>query len=86
MVGACGGEGVGPFCEVGGEEGVREGKVYDPGATNEGHGKRSKNSWDVKESEPQLCGPVEIGGRGSNLILLKHSKGVGSGVMNVEVP
>jgi len=86
MVGACGGEGVGPFCEVGGEEGARKGKVYDAGAANERHGKPSKNTRDVKESEPQLCGPVEIGGRGSYLILLENPKGVGRGVIDVEVP
>jgi len=86
MVGACGGEGVGPLREVGGEEGARKGKVYDTGAANEGHGKPSKNTRDVQQSEPQFSGPVEIGGRGSYLILFKDPKGVGRGVMNVEVP
>jgi len=86
MVGACRGEGVGPFGEVGGKEGARKGKVYNTGAPNERHRKPSKNTRDVKESKPQLCGPVEVWGRGSYLILLESPKGVGRGVMNVEVP
>jgi len=85
MVGACGGEGVCPFCEVGGEERTRKGKIYYAWAPDQGHGKPSKITRDIKESKPQLCGPVKIGGRGSYLILLKDSKGVGRGVMNVEV-
>jgi len=86
MVGACGGEGVGPFREVGGEEGARKGQVYDAGAANEGHRKSSKNTRDVKDSEPQFSGPVEIGGRGGYLVFFKDPTGVSRGVMNVEVP
>jgi len=64
MVGARGGEGVGPFCEIRGEEGARKSKVYDARAPNEGHGKPSKYARNVKERKPQLCGPVEVRRRG----------------------
>jgi len=79
------GEGVGPFSEVGSEQGASKGKINDARAPNERHGKPGEDARDVKESEPQFCGPVEIGGRGGDCVLLEDPKGVGRGVMNIEV-
>jgi len=85
MVRADGGEGVGPFRKIGGEEGARKGKVQDAGAPNEGHHEPSENTWDVKGRKPQFRGSVKVGGRGGNLVHFEDHKMVCRGVVNVEV-
>jgi len=83
MVGASGGERGRPLREVRGKEGAGKSKIYDARAPNERHGKPSKHARKVKESEPQVCSPVEVGGSGGNLVLLENPKGVCSGVVDI---
>jgi len=85
VVRAGGGEGVGPFCKIGGEEGASKGKMEDAGAPNKGHRKPSKNTWDVEERKPQFRGPVKVRGRGGDLVLLEDPEGVRRRVVNVKV-
>jgi len=85
MVGASRWEGVRPLRKVLSEEGTGEGKVYDARAPNERHGEPGKYARHVKETEPQFCGPVKVGGRRIDLVLLEDPKGVCRGVVNVQV-
>ena len=85
MVGASGGEGVGLFRKIGGEEGASKSKVEDAGAPNEGHRKPSENTWDVKERKHQFRGPVKVGSRSGDLLFFEDPKGVCRGVVNAEV-
>jgi len=54
VVRSCGGEGVGPLCEVWRKERARESKIEDAGAPNERHLKPSKHTWGVEEGEAQI--------------------------------
>jgi len=85
MVGACAGERVGPFGKVRREERASQGKVEDARAPNRGHGKVIVYSQGVKEGIAQLRRPVKIGGRGGYFVLTKAPKGVGCGVVDVQV-
>jgi len=85
VVGASSGEGVGPVCEVWGEQGASKSQVKDAWGPNERHGEPSENARGVEEGEPKICGPIEVGGPGGYLILLKESERVGCGVVDVKV-
>jgi len=85
VIGTSGGEGVGPFCKIGGEKRAGEGKVEDAGAPDARHGKPSEDPRHVEESESQVCGPVEVRGRGGDLVLLEHPKRVRRRVVDIEV-
>ena len=79
------GKGVRPLCEVWREERAGEGEVQDAGAPNECHREPSKHTWGVEEGETEVGGPVEVGGRGGDLVLLEGPEGVGRGVLDIQI-
>jgi len=77
--------GVRPLCEIRCKERAGEGKVQDAGAPNERHREPNEHTRGVEEGESEVGGPVEVGGRGGNLVLLEGPEGVGRGVMDIHV-
>jgi len=85
VVRASGGERVGPLCKIWCEGRTSQGKVWDAPAPYERLRKTSEDSRGIEEGKSHLCRPVKVGGPGCYLILLEFPKGVGGGVVDVQV-